>query len=72
MDLEVTRHHISYQDKQQISDTDNTRIWFIANQEPTNDNEFLEAKLLSRFWQNSRQLKCEYSAKIMKRIADKK
>ena len=71
MSLEVTRNHISYQDKKQISDTDNTRIWFIANQEPINDNEFLEAKLMSRFWQNSRQLKCEYAAKIMKRLANK-
>jgi hypothetical protein len=68
--MELTRNHISYLDKKTTLDIDNLRLWFIANQEPTTDHEFYEAKLLSRYWQNIKQLKCEYCPQIMRRVKD--
>ncbi len=68
MSSEVTRDHVTYMDTILSSDKDLSRLWFIANQEPTNDSEFFDAKLLSRYWQNYYQLGCEYSSQIMKKI----
>ena len=66
--MEVTKDQISYSDKVLTTDKDNSRLWFIANQEPESDSEFFDVKLLSRYWQNYNQLGCEYSSQIMKRI----
>ena len=49
-------------------DSDLNRIWKIEKQQPRNDAEFYNAKILSYQWYYFNKFHCEYSSAIQRKI----
>ena len=44
------------------------RGWFIVNQEINTNDELIKVEKISNIWQNTKNLKCEYSKEIMDKL----
>lgn len=47
-----------------------TRAWFVINQNPSTNNEFQEAVLLSRYWYYIKNYDCRYPQEMMERVKE--
>ena len=64
----ITADHITYSDTQLTGETDNTRLWTLLKQVPTNEAEYTIAKQQSLYWYYITKLGCGYNAAIHRRL----